>query len=142
MSNLFGPEVYQKFARNDWRQPNRPLTAFSDYVVDQLPNQLEDWNGGFLSPGQLSVNVERAISSTPRFEQVPALDRAVARLDIQTAYNAVVHTHATPLPDLIDRAESAASLTGQPLCLTYEDVVLNNPSCDIRTLTLGHIVFT
>jgi len=112
----------------------RPLGAFSDFVVDELPAVLKN------TPHQLPAGCLKLLHpDMGRWEiseRFGEKDRLVAALDLKIAELAIVHSQL-PVPQLLCRLVEAYS-TGLPMLL-YEEIILANPVSDMRTFTCGGV---
>lgn len=133
------------------RIPYRPLGEFSTFVITQLPSLLTQVRSGALSIDEVAEYVNRSAPSVESTHGLTGAGLKVARLDAQSAYNGLVHGARLlakqddtllpfiPGPNISALANDLALRTGRPRILTYEDVVIDNPRQDMRTLTDGQV---
>lgn len=116
----------------------RPLASFSDFVVEKMPELLESrpeevarrctefgifWSGGAWAA--LSTGIETDV------------DIDLALLDLKMVEAGIVHSGLTAPTQLVSLIDN--SVGGGLAGLTYEDLVLVNPTDDMRTFTRGEV---
>jgi hypothetical protein len=111
----------------------RPLTALSDFVVEQMPNLLATNQQELLSS---STYVLDAISDEMAQDVSMSSCRQLAALDLKMLENALVHSGLeipSRLTALVDFFSGENSKT-----LTYEEIVMVNPDEDLRVFSTGN----
>lgn len=140
MKDLFDRDYHPTEA--EVRIKERPLGPLSDYVVEQLPYELEEVREGKRDSNRLTGCVDfPAYLSTDAFTYALGNNRLrdMAGLDLKILEAAVVHSGGTPPKRLILTVDMVAELTEQPAGITYEEIILINPPSDRRTFTQGEI---
>ncbi|TSC75590.1 MAG: hypothetical protein G01um101433_854, partial [Parcubacteria group bacterium Gr01-1014_33] len=148
-------ELFREPSHQIKRIPFRPLPYISDFVVEKFPLLLQDVREGKMDAELFAEICTTVIQrlwdknshlhlSHDNFAKIllhPTI-RGVALLDLKIMEMGIVHSGVMPsklLTQLIDEFSYAAEL---PPMLTYEEIVLVNPSRDWRTFTFGSIGHT
>lgn len=124
------------------RKPIRPL-AISDFVVEVLPERLEEVRAGTLSINDLSADIgnrlqDADIGAISYF--VTGKEREIALLDLLILQSALGNSGGEVPQKLTDIIGHLAEREGRIPALTYEDVILVNPlDADPRTFTTGKV---
>lgn len=122
------------------RQQNRPLGAFSNYVVGVMPQLLDSLlNADSKDLRSFCTETGELISAlVPRNDPVSLMDqkmmyRALVRLSILYPD----YQDIAILRDTLEKKIETVLPDGAILGPTYEDIILNNPAADTRTFTSG-----
>jgi len=139
----FNDDCLEQFKRIQ----SRPLMELSDYVVDELPSELSELrkyrhsgntkNFEESVEGKLSSLVERGIEDV--LENLNEIDKGIAILDLRMLQSAVYNSGGNLSFLVKDFYKKLSDITDNPNILTYEDMVVNNPTKDIRTFTKGNM---
>ncbi|MBS3144741.1 hypothetical protein J4208_04105 [Candidatus Woesearchaeota archaeon] len=126
--DLFSPN---KSLEDLCRTPNRPLGAFSDFVVKRLPFILADSDCKEILP--------QAIEQTIPVSLPVLSDDAVrlAHLDVQMAVQSLLRHEFPKGKHLQSLATQLAQRSGQTNIITYSALIFDNPTSDPRTFTQG-----
>ncbi|MBI3336654.1 hypothetical protein HYZ98_03770 [Candidatus Peregrinibacteria bacterium] len=123
------------------RKPMRPLHNLSDYVVEELPSDLELMRSG--TAGQYRDLVQKAENLAQDKGDVIAVSRGGQILQLLdcTILESAIRTHGgVPGPLLSDLTNRCAALGKSIPTLTYEGLVAINPlATDPRTFCTGEI---
>jgi len=146
-SGFSGESRFDGSSINDLvREPNRPLGDVSDFVVEQLPNRLEDIRDGY--DVQLLVDeIEEKLSLMSLDEKrilFGSEDKKfdIAQLDLWMLHNAVLNSNGKLGKVLKDLTHISSTTSHRPKSLIYSDVVMSNPIGDMRTFTSGTVGYS
>ncbi len=119
------------------RIPVRPLGFFSDFVVGQLPEYLEQLHSGEISHQLARDSIESLAEelSLCTGQQMDTLAYDIGRLGVMMAYVGLAHS-GVKIGEKFSRLVEYFSQEDLP-ALTYEDIIMHNPSDDPRTFTHG-----
>lgn len=129
----------------DWlaRAPIRPLGRVSDFVVEELPRELERIRGGG-SVQEFSDRIEALLGFYCRdagtiVSPLTPHEKPLALLDAHLLQSAVINAGGQPGKRLHALTAGLSERLGTPNILTYGDIVITNPPEDMRTFTPGRI---
>lgn len=136
MTDLFEGKYHPN--EHEVRTRQRPLGPISDFVVEQLPIELEAIRGG-KSTENLVREAYSLIQGMPSFDAriQDAHSRDLAGLDLKILEAAIAHSGAIPPDSLVLSVDAFAAKNNQPPAITYEEIILINPPADHRTFTRG-----
>jgi hypothetical protein len=121
--------------------PNRPLGEVSDFVVEQMPARLAEIRAGRGDINSLVHDIELIVAELGQttLDQTLADEQAqeLAALDMKLMEAGIVHSDGIPPENLVTIVNAFANATDQLPSVTYEDLILINPSQDKRTFTCG-----
>lgn len=141
------PQSFYNSGEGEARTLDRPLGHVSNFVVEQLPIALERLRASSFSMSGLELYVESLVSSlsAQTISGVLADSRArdVAGLDLKMLEAAIFHSKgdekAKPPHRLGELVDEFSAQSNQPPCMTYEEIVLINPTDDIRLFTRDNV---
>jgi hypothetical protein len=125
----------------------RPLGELSDFVVEKLPQALEQKSGRWLTKRIHQLVYASQVNHTWHILEAtyrnPLDDdlkrwRRIATLDLKMLESALVHSNGIRTWEHVELI-NAMIQDGEAPVLTYEDVVLLNPPSDMRLFTRGEI---
>jgi len=123
------------------RVPIRPLGELSNFVVDRMPHVLADIHSGRTHVDNLSYaagNLVQNLTSRTLDEVLANSELAdVAGLDLKMLELGIVHSGGRAPAELMSLVDEFAAHTDQPGGLTYEEIVIINPSSDMRLFSHG-----
>ncbi|MBI4030641.1 MAG: hypothetical protein HY370_03100 [Proteobacteria bacterium] len=124
------------------RIPDRPLGAFSDYVVETLPARLEDGDGEAMRRGIYPLIPE---GLTQNFNKIALLDlkmvfTACGRMAVRCGTGKEEFLNHPVHRKLMEAIRQVSPST--PYIITYDDIVINNPESDPRVFTTGRVGYS
>lgn len=122
------------------RQPIRPLSNVSDYVVTQFPQDLQGVREGYFTPQELSRSVtQQLLSLDPeKITHLNEREKEVAFLDLLMLQAGVGNSGGTPPEFLTGLIRRLAQELGVIPTLSYEALIYMNPLReDPRTFSSG-----
>lgn len=140
------------------RIEQRPLGYLSHFVVEELPSRLAEVRES-ASVGSLIILRDYLEGYMENFDygilikdgKLSPDTLSLARLDLLMLDSGIAHSSRllqksgilaspiTPGPKFQKVLEKIVSLSGMPAHITYEDIVLNNPTLDKRVFTPGKV---
>lgn len=141
MKDLFEGKHHPK--EQEVCRPTRPLEEVSNFVIEQLPQELEYVRNGQAHGDDLrdiAADILRNTSDSifANALQDP-LQRDLAGLDLKILEAAIVHSSSKPPGMLVQLVNKFSQASDQPPIITYEEIILVNPVLDRRTFTNGEI---
>lgn len=124
------------------RVPDRPLGAFSTYVVLTMPHDLAAIRAGKGNIESIVAKSRILLESTRPFITTVLdhpLKRDLAGLDLKMLESGIVHLGGEPPEELTQTVDRFSASNGQPAGLTYEEIIMINPFEDRRTFTVGEV---
>jgi hypothetical protein len=115
----------------------RPLCEVSDFVIENFPEALESPSTELI---QWCEKILARLSEDRIAQAIRSNERDVATLDLKMIEAGIVHSGLEPPPNLMALVDkfSGKEIPG----LSYEEIVLMNPDCDMRIFTRGVVGIT
>lgn len=127
--------------RNELLVPNRPLREVSDFVIEQMPEMLEEIKCQKGKIHKLESDVALLMKRVDSFMIARILADVqgsdLAAFDVKMTEAAIVHSGGKPPERLVTIVDALAEATDLLPIITYEDLIFINPSEDRRTFTSG-----
>ena len=119
----------------------RPLTGVSDFVVEQMPGMLTQVRSGALGVDVLALEAQKLVEglssgTIERVLNIPDM-ASLASLDLKMLEAAIAHSGGNVPCGLSQMVDVFSNHTDQPGGITYEEIVMINPSSDMRLFTEG-----
>jgi hypothetical protein len=123
------------------KQTVRPLGNISDFVVEDWPLVLVGLRSGTLAQSDVYEQLEMLTRNKKTLIGRNGTEDKVnlARIDLLFLELGFAHLGGQPPVELSDWVEELSRRVNRPPCLTYEDLVITNPSGDWRKFTTGEI---
>jgi hypothetical protein len=119
----------------------RPLDLLSNYVIEELPTDLQKIRNRELSIDSFQKKVdETATAAMDLLKDLSPTDAQIGRLDVMILQQALQTSGASPQEGVHVLADTLSAK--RPLSmpsLSYEDLILSNPKDDPRTFNRGDI---
>lgn len=136
---LFNPDNSGEQAR----VPIRPLGSLSDFIIEVLPiilEEIRDERGSVMMLANVCEDLVEYLNEdglTERITDPYLFDVAV--LDVKMMAPAVAGSGGQPGPKLMSLVDKLSKVVDQPSGITYEEIILVNPTLDQRVFTGGSV---